>query len=200
MGTEAIGYVLGQQCAPVIAGVKPSNLLIVEKGNQNGLRHVLRGTELCTYLLHASAEKEYWLLFDPEAMQRLLEEPDKRCYLQECGYKTDDMDQVLERLAKRFRNYKRKRADFPHEMGVLFGYPLNDVRGFIENGGKNFKRSGYWKVYDDVAYADQIFILYESARRMALRLCGQGWRISDIWKCFRSAEFQWEPDLARQFI
>ncbi|MCC8050256.1 MAG: DUF3793 family protein [Clostridiales bacterium] len=196
MGTEAIGYVLGQQCAPVIAGVKPSNLLIVEKGNQNGLRHVLKGTGLRAHLLYSSPEKDYWFLVDPDAFQQLLKEQQKSEFLRECGYENEDMEAVLERLAERFREYKQKVSDFPHEMGVLFGYPLNDVKGFIENSGKNFKRSGYWKVYDDVAYADRIFALYESARRMALKLCGQGWRIADIWKCFRASELQWKPDLA----
>ncbi len=194
MGTEAIGYVLGQQCAPVIAGVKPSNLLIVEKGNQNGLRHVLKGTELCAQLLYSSPEKDYWFLFDPDAFQKLLKEQNKRDFLFECGYESEDMDAVLGRLAERFHEYKQNHADFPHEMGILFGYPLNDVRGFIENGGKNFKRSGYWKVYDDVAYADRIFALYESARKVALNLCGQGWRISDIWRCFRASELPWRAD------
>ncbi|MCD7764617.1 MAG: DUF3793 family protein [Lachnospiraceae bacterium] len=196
MGTEAIGYALGQQCAPVIAGVKPSNLLIVEKGNQNGLRHVLKGTELCAHLLHSSAVKDYWFLYDPDALREVLAEPEKEQYLRECGYAAKDMGRVLERLAERFRNYKRGADAFPHEMGVLFGYPLNDVKGFIENGGQNFKRSGYWKVYDDVAYADRIFGLYESAKKTALRLCGQGWRIADIWKSFHAAELRWEPDLA----
>ncbi|MCD7715354.1 MAG: DUF3793 family protein [Lachnospiraceae bacterium] len=194
MGTEAIGYALGQQCAPVITGVKPSNLLIVEKGNQNGLRHVLKGTELCVHLLHSSAIKDYWFLYDPDALREVLAEPEKGQYLKECGYAADDMGRVLERLAERFRNYKRGADAFPHEMGVLFGYPLNDVKGFIENGGQNFKRSGYWKVYDDVAYADRIFNLYESAKKTALQLCGRGWRIADIWKCFHTAELRWEPD------
>lgn len=198
MGAEAIGYVLGQQCAPVIAGIKPSNLLIVEQGNQNALRHVLKGTELCAHLLHTSAEKDYWFLFDPAALRELLEEPEKARYLRQCGYEVKDMDAVLERLAERFHNYKRGTETFPHEMGVLFGYPLNDVKGFIENGGQNFKRSGYWKVYDDVAYADRIFGLYESAKKMALKLCGQGWHIADIRRCFRSQGIRpqeaWQPE------
>ncbi|MCD7744290.1 MAG: DUF3793 family protein [Lachnospiraceae bacterium] len=190
MGTEAIGQVLGQQCAPVIAGVKPSNLLIVETGSQNVLAHVLNGTNLCTRRLYTSAEKDYWLLFEPEKLGVLLQEPEVRQYLRECGYSLEyggnELEEALVRLAVRFRSYKQTGGGFPHEMGVFLGYPLGDVKGFVENNGQNFKQSGYWKVYDDVAYANQIFELYARVREKALELCGQGMRIPDIWKSLRT--------------
>ncbi len=273
MGTEAIGRILGQQCAPVIAGVKPSNLLIVEKGSRNVLACVLKGTSICARLLYASAEKDYWLLFEPEKMWALLQEAEIRRYLLECGYRMEyrneaeigfvmdrvweagtrcravpehepgfkcwelsdcepgskcwvkshydselkcrempeyepgsrygrgsenerqsdvrsvyggELDAALARLAVRFRSYKQDGSSFPHEMGVFLGYPLGDVKGFVENSGQNFKQSGYWKVYDDVAYANRIFELYAHVREKALELCSQGMRIIDIWQCFRT--------------
>ncbi len=152
MGIEAIGYILGQQCAPVLAGVKPSNLFIVEKGNQSGLSHVLKGTQLHRILLYTSEEKDYWLLYEPEELGRLMDKAENAAYLRDCGYEHPEVDAVLARLSERFCRYKRTKQDFPHEMGVLFGYPLKDVKGFVENRGKNFKLSGYWKVYDDVDY------------------------------------------------
>ncbi|MCC8101829.1 MAG: DUF3793 family protein [Clostridiales bacterium] len=189
MGTEAMGYVLGQQCAPVIAGIKPSNLLIVEKGNQSRLTHVLKGTNLCGYLLYTSAEKDYWLLYEVKELERVLVDVDRRAYLSECGYGTETftLDSVLPYLVQRFRRYKDEKDEFPHEVGIFFGYPLGDVKGFIENKGQNFKLSGYWKVYEDVAYARRVFGLYESVRKKALALCSQGMRISDIWMNFRMA-------------
>ena len=39
---------------------------------------------------------------------------------------------------------------FPHEMGVLLGYPVEDVRGFMEQNGQNALYQGYWKVYAHV--------------------------------------------------
>ncbi|MCD8103996.1 MAG: DUF3793 family protein [Lachnospiraceae bacterium] len=180
MGTEAIGCVLGQQCAPVIAGVKPSNLLIVEKGNQSGLTHVLRGTGLSRYLLYTSAEKDYWFLFEADGLLGLLHDAQKAQYLRDCGYFTEDPNAVLAKLAERFKRYKQDDSEFPHEIGILLGYPLRDVKGFIENGGQNFKLSGYWKVYGDVNYAGQIFGLYEHVKKAVLDLCAQGMCISDI--------------------
>lgn len=180
MGTEAIGYLIGQQCAPVLAGVKPSNLLIVEKGNQASLRHVLRGTGLQRHLLYTSMEKDYWFLFEPVSFRELLHDSEKERYLKSCGYITDDLYAVLLKLADRFAGYKRGDEEFPHEIGVLLGYPLGDVKGFIENAGQNFKMSGYWKVYDDVAYAGRVFGLYEQVKKTVLELCTQGVGIPDI--------------------
>lgn len=189
MGTDAIGYMIGQQCAPVLAGIKPSNLLIVERGNQRGLHHVLHGTEIQKYLLYSSEEKDYWFLFEKAKLREQMGDPENAEFLRKCGYDTENLALVLTHLAQRFTQYKRGEAEFPHEMGTLFGYPLKDVQGFIENKGKNFKMSGYWKVYDDVAYADKIFKLYKYVRATVLELCSQGVCIPDICKRCRTAEY-----------
>ncbi len=185
MRTDAIGFLLGQQCAPVLAGIKPSNLLIVEQGNQNGLRHVLRGTDIRKYLLYSSEAKDYWFLFEEDKLEKLMRQAEPAAYLEDCGYDTEDTEALLQFLSRRFTDYKENRAGFPHEMGVLLGYPLKDVQGFIENEGKNFKMSGYWKVYDDVASASRTFKLYEYVKRIALELCGQGVCIPDICRVCR---------------
>ena len=63
---------------------------------------------------------------------------------------------------------------FPHEMGLFLGYPPEDVRGFWENGGRNYKYSGVWKVYsDDVEGARAAFRRYSRCRdAICKRLAG----------------------------
>ena len=34
---------------------------------------------------------------------------------------------------------------FPHEIGLVLGYPPVDVEGFIKKEGRDFLYSGYWK-------------------------------------------------------
>ncbi|MDR1510121.1 MAG: DUF3793 family protein [Synergistaceae bacterium] len=58
---------------------------------------------------------------------------------------------------------ERFRAGMPHEIGVFLGYPLDDVKGFIENGGRDSKATGYWKVYGDESYAMRKFDEYRKA-------------------------------------
>lgn len=188
MKPEEIGYQLGQQCAPILAGIKPSNLLIVESGNQKQLSSILRGTGIRSCCLYSSGKKDYLLLFEEEKLRKLLQEREVNAYLKKYGYSSNHVEAVLQRLARRFTDYKRNRKEFPHEMGILFGYPLKDVQGFIDNQGKNFKLSGYWKVYDDVDYAGKMFYLYECVKHIVLRLCREGVCISDI--CHVCREFK----------
>ncbi|MDY5271294.1 MAG: DUF3793 family protein [Tractidigestivibacter sp.] len=45
----------------------------------------------------------------------------------------------------------------PHELGVLLGYPVRDVRGFMCDGGRGAVACGRWKVYGDPAAAERRF-------------------------------------------
>jgi hypothetical protein len=56
---------------------------------------------------------------------------------------------------------------FPHEVGIFLGYPPEDVRGFVEQGGQNYKLCGYWKVYGDVEKAKKRFSQYTRCREEA---------------------------------
>ena len=54
--------------------------------------------------------------------------------------------------------------EFPHEIGLLLGYPFEDVIGFIENEGRNYLYSGYWKVYKNKEEKCKLFNLYNQTR------------------------------------
>ena len=69
---------------------------------------------------------------------------------------------------------------FPHEIGVFLGYPLQDVKGFIENNGRNSKYTGLWKVYGDKAASIRMFKKY--------RKCFSVY--SDLWRSGRRNIFQ----------
>ena len=66
------------------------------------------------------------------------------------------------------------RREFPHEIGLLLGYPAADVEGFIENKGQDSLYSGYWKVYDDVEHAKRLFDAYNKCRDRLLKAVAEG--------------------------
>ena len=103
-------------------------------------------------------------------------------FLKSYGYQTEEctLDQMLARLARRFTEYKEGRAEFPHEMGAFLGYPLSDVKGFIEHEGKDFLCSGYWKVYSDETGAKKTFQLYQAVRNMVLQMLSAGSSLCEI--------------------
>ena len=61
-------------------------------------------------------------------------------------------------------------CEFPHEIGLFLGYPPEDVKGFIENHAKNYKFTGYWKVYGDEAEAKKLFDRYRKCTQLYTRL------------------------------
>ena len=65
-------------------------------------------------------------------------------------------------------------ADFPHEIGVFLGYPLEDVVGFIRHRGKCFTCCGCWKSYGDPAAAQQHFDQLAKCTAVYLRLFHSG--------------------------
>ena len=72
------------------------------------------------------------------------------------------------------------RKIFPHEMGILLGYPIEDVLGFMEQKGKNYLYSGYWKVYRDVSAKKKIFAQYENAKEELILWLEYGYEIHSI--------------------
>lgn len=93
-------------------------------------------------------------------LRRALCDPEISEFLSCCGYNPDNCntDQVLDKLSERIELSTRgKEVGFPHEIGVFLGYPLEDVKGFIVNHGKNFKYTGIWKVYGNEAQALKTF-------------------------------------------
>ena len=84
----------------------------------------------------------------------------------------------MEQLGERIK--QSGQCQFPHEIGVFLGYPLEDVKGFIENKGKNFLYSGYWKVYSDVERAKSYCRHWEQVRDRLLQVMDTGKTIYDM--------------------
>ena len=74
---------------------------------------------------------------------------------------------------------------FPHEMGLLLGYPIEDVVGFMEHSGKEYLYSGYWKVYENVPAKKQIFTRYDEARETLIRLLANDIGIRLIYEIYK---------------
>ena len=62
----------------------------------------------------------------------------------------------------------------PPEVGVFLDYPMEDVRGYIENEGRCSRCIGCWKVYGDVEAAERRFQSYKRCRDVYSRRLAQG--------------------------
>lgn len=187
MDMNDIELQLVMQCAPVIAGIKISNLLIIKTETLFSTLDILKSTHLCYFLLRKDAEKTTILLYNPEKIKAYLERDEIVAFLKQLGYKDCSLGQVLSVFRIRYQNYMKQPRKFPHEMGILLGYPMEDVTGFMKNKGKNFLYMGYWKVYENLSDKIQLFRRYEMAKEQQVRMIYDGIEMSEIIRWYRFA-------------
>ena len=172
---EKFGFRVVTQCAPVLKGVKISNLITMKPGGWRKIRAYLKKSRIICIPLYADAEKEVLFLYRYEQLERHLKNREVREFLRSCGYESFEVASVLVRLRRRYQLYAGILKEFPHELGVLLGYPVGDVQGFIDNRGENSLTSRYWKVYQNPKEAEKIFDLYDRVKEQALKeiMCGR---------------------------
>lgn len=144
--------------AEVLAGLKPANLINVknvERPCGTNLyrewkrfgRSLLRISGLSPLVLVDRGHSLLLMLYRPDTLADLLQRPDARFLLGQVGYPPDaDYVTCLGILASRCR-----RESFPHEIGILLGYPLKDVAGFLGLDGSPYTCQGPWKIFGDPA-------------------------------------------------
>lgn len=179
-------YNIALQCAPLICGVKISNILIVDNGELDKIKQIFKNTLICIKKIYTNKKRSLLLLYNYKAVESYLHE---RCVLQFMnlqGYRTLEIEDVLSELSIRFKNYKESKADFPHELGLILGYPVWDVIGFIKNKGQNSLYTGYWKVYKNLSQANETFLKYEKAKELVLNNIIDGLSIVEIINMYQS--------------
>lgn len=160
-----------EHCSPVLAGLKAANLLSYVCEDLREVEGFLQkeGRELAEkgVALAILRKKENRLLlyvYREELLKALLGRPAIREFLEGYGYKESSIAYSLRRLGERLG----RKEEFPHEIGVFLDYPLGDVKGFIENQGRNCKCTGCWKVYCDECEAKRTFQKFEQCRQFYL--------------------------------
>ena len=173
------------QCAPVITGIKISNLLIVSSHDEEAVRIILKRTGLIHYRLLRQDNKTTFLIFRIHQLASYLQEPEVQRILKTNGYEDLSFGGILRTFQCRYETYMNHGEGFPHEIGLLLGYPIEDVNGFIEQKGKNYLYSGYWKVYRDVEAKKKVFAQYENAKEELILLLANGYDIHSIIRLYR---------------
>ena len=130
-------------------------------------REVLEKLGLPWYVLRIREEKSLILFYAPEALERILADDAKWRFLAEYGYTTRTVEGTLAWLRRRF-----EKCDFPHEIGLLLGYPLKDVVGFTR-GQAAPSYYGAWRVYGDVEESLKIMDLFRRGALEAERILTQ---------------------------
>lgn len=178
-----IEQLIAYHCAPALSGIKPANLISVpDHAASRTTEYACRFNRQCNrcgvYFMHIPRPegRPLLLVYNRRLLERTLACPKVRQMLSEQGYTDSSLEAVLGRLKQRLS----VSADFPHEVGLFLGYPPEDVAGFIDNRGENYKLCGYWKVYGNADRAKSLFEQYTKCRLHCVRRLQQGTSLSAL--------------------
>ncbi|HIS69746.1 MAG TPA: DUF3793 family protein [Candidatus Gallacutalibacter stercoravium] len=169
---------LVEHCAPTLASLKTASLFCIKTPAQENLQCQLahwnqqlkeKGLRLLT--LGTCRGRELIYIYRVSQLQEDLRRPGVDQFLTAYGYHSTDIGDAIQKLRQRLLQMD---GTFPHEIGLFLGYPLGDVMGFIQNGGKNCKCVGNWKVYCDECEAVKKFARFQKCREVYTRLWQQG--------------------------
>lgn len=139
-------------CSPTLAGFKSGSLFKFKDNIFPSTDIILaqynnKYNDRDLFFFNVLKRKNYSLIYvyRPSLLIKDLSNVDVCTFLKSYGYKLDNLDNDLNHLKHRFEIFQKT----PHEVGLFLGYPLCDVKGFIDNNGKNYEYCGCWKVYDN---------------------------------------------------
>lgn len=187
-------------CAPTLASLKSGSLFnckcpedaciedVVDKWN-SGFSDL--GIRMC--ILRRTSSSALIYVYRSTSLARTLKDPEVQYFLESYGYESCSccegcesaecsISSCLEHLRTRIASGSDGKGEmtFPHEIGVFLGYPLQDVKGFIENNGRNCKYTGLWKVYGDKDASIRMFEKYRKCFTV----------YSDLWRSGRRSVYQ----------
>ncbi|MGI6536182.1 MAG: DUF3793 family protein [Eggerthellaceae bacterium] len=194
-------------CAPTLAGAKPANLFtfVFEDGPAcrscpaDGCRELSRrafaqALKSCRQRLQPAGigidaltvRKNGALLFvyRKDLLRKRLQEPLIAAFLMERGYNPFDERGCLWEMARRIRRMDGAagpdgRALFPHEIGLLLGYPYQDVVAFMDNRCDGV-RAGAWMAYGNVEQAQACACRYRRCRYLCEELDRRGVPLEEL--------------------
>ena len=170
-------------------GIKVSNLLTVSDEEEEQICRILNGTGIYHYCLYRRKNKTIYFLFRIKELEAYLQELDVKYVLEQWGYRDLSIQKVIEKFQEHYEAYMRHGRKFPHEIGLLLGYPIEDVKGFVDHKGSDYLYAGYWKVYADVEEKKLLFDAFENAKEGVLLLVANGYSIRSILEYFRDNNY-----------
>lgn len=168
------------QCAPLLAGLKAAHILTVPREQGGDVVKLFGKTPISCLALCRSGGKVVFLLYERGRLEACLRKPDVKKLMERFGYGRLTLKQTLRKVASRYGAHMQGQGSFPHEIGLLLGYPPEDVTGFIENQGENFLCVGYWKVYAAPEERRKTFESYGQAKDCVVRMVSGGMSLRGI--------------------
>ncbi|MBQ0051221.1 MAG: DUF3793 family protein [Treponema sp.] len=163
--------------APVLCGIKPANLFSL-----NSDLYIHEKPRLLKWQKDFSKKNRHFVslkkednrilmfIFDKKLLEKVIDSEENSIYLKTKGYHPElGFSFVLAELLHKLAFYQQ----FPHEIGLFLGYPLQDVIGFEKNSSA-YKYSGFWKVYGNLEEAEIKMRLYKTCSEKCMKWLNLG--------------------------
>lgn len=149
---DTFDLMLGQYCAPALAGLKPANLVCIKKSKVTLFENILD-----EYNANMNKSDIYFSIINETETGYLL-----------LVYRKSKLAQYI------------TSPDVTELIGLFLGYPPEDVIGFNEHKGKNYLISKYWKVYSNAEEAERMFKQYDKCITSLCNHLNNGTKIKDL--------------------
>lgn len=168
---------LVEHCSPTLASLKTGNLFSYEYSTLEELEQYVndwnhsmneKGISVCILKIRKRTALIY--VYRRSFLERDMRRPEVQVLMKAWGYERTEPEYAIRHLQERLSEY----ADFPHEIGLFLGYPVEDVIGFVKNAGRNFLCCGCWKVYCNECEAMQTFRKFKACTAEYIRQWTQG--------------------------
>lgn len=165
-----------QFCAPTLAGIKVGSLFSARYENESSVRRFLeeqnrqlsrKGVRMVA--LKVADGLALFYVYRRRQLHQVLLVKENQDFLEGCGYTEFLEEHCLDMLRDRLRL-----QDFPHEIGVFLGYPLDDIKEFIRHKGCDCPCQGCWKAYTNLESAKRTFEQYRTCTRLYCEWYDQG--------------------------
>jgi hypothetical protein len=171
------GQKLANYTAPTLLGIKCGSILSVSSDEFDIDAHIkifnCRASKKLLKIkkLYDYKQRSVLLIYNEKLMKKRLADSQVKDMLLYFGYSQDfSSEEYIDYLGEKVSLSKT----FPHEIGIFLDYPLEDVIGFMENKGGNYKLCGYWKVYGNEETAKRTFTNYAKCRNFLCNKLNQG--------------------------
>ncbi|MBQ8036574.1 MAG: DUF3793 family protein [Proteobacteria bacterium] len=184
--SERLDLLLAEHCAPVLTGIKQSNLVsVAARYYRNADVAISECVEsLSKYgifveIIRHTDDGYLVFIYRQRELEAYIRRPDIMNWMTLKGYRSEwTLGRMIDELRLRMEAYHVGGHEFPHEVGIFLGYPLEDVMCFIENKGKNAISIGPWKVYSRQDEALRVFSMYKKACHRLKQGIREGFTIS----------------------
>ena len=176
MPKQRFESLLANYCAPALKQYKYANMFHLPKDDDSIRSFIKQYNQQFNskgiFFILIEQETQYTIYVYNSKLKDYISSNAVQNFLKSYQY-PNTFELCIQELKKRLNT-----KNYPHEIGVFLGYPLDDVIGFIEH--KPYYLVGDWKVYQNVNEAKKQFDLFRQTKEKMLNQIHNGYELCEI--------------------